>query len=205
MNHVTRYVKKHYLYKGLSRRSNLIPLQEAFTLPEVLVSLVIITIALAGSIAGVNLILQSVRGTGIRADQNRRIDRDISQITRLSEEYNACVDPEGSVSTLCSGENIRTSDYYFPEIPDRFDPATWGDARLFEAACRAEDGSTHITDGFMVAIDALDDPGGDVTRENAERLDGIDPSNHLVQITWSSPARELRSIQVTPLVSAWCP
>lgn len=176
----------------------------AFTLPEVLVSSVILVVAIVGSIAASNLVIQSVRGTGVNANQNRRIDQDIAEISRLSEEYNACVDPLGSTNVNCVGQDVQfgNSFYYFPN------PQVQADVAAFYDACNNPNDASHITRRFILAINALPNPNADnVQRQNAVRVNGADPNNHLVQITWRDPARnrDLRTFQIRPLVSAWCP
>lgn len=173
-----------------------------FTLLEVLVSLVVLVIAGIGAIAGFNLITQSVIGSDIRANQSRLIDEDIAEISRLSEVYNACVDPAGSISTNCPGQQVGNSFYYFP------DPVTPANVNTFFLACRSTTAAGHITQNFITAINALGQPAGDVTREAAIRVEPTDAANHLVRITWVDPTRnnrELRRLEITPVVSAWCP
>lgn len=191
--------------------------QSGFTLPEVLVSALIIVIASVGAIAAFNVIIQSVQGTEIRADQSRRIDSDISEISRLAEIYTSCqlaagAVPAGDPDAYCTdGGNpvdAGSSFYYFPEITDASDPTTWTDAEAFATACQSASAGSHITANFIAAINGLAAPGGDVVRQNAIRVDGTDPTNHLVRIVWVDPTnanRVLRTIEVVPLVSTACP
>lgn len=188
---------------------------EGFTLIEVLVSSVIILIAMVGSIAAFNLIVQSVRGTGLRADQSRRIDAQIAEISRISEIYTACGTPEGAVpadpvtpATACAGTTVNVeagnSYYYFP------DPANPAFVARFFAACRSGAESGHITAAFVDAIDAINPPvgtfEGNVTRLAAARVDPLDLSNHVVQVIWESDTGlELRTFGISPLVTSWCP
>lgn len=182
-----------------------------FTLVEVLVSAVVIVVAASGAIVAFNLITQSVRGTGLRADQSRVVDAQVAEVSRLAEIYTSCGTPEGAVppapvtpATACSGSVVNVallnSFYYFP------DPANAANVADFYAACRATDPGSHITANFIAAIDGLDQPGGGVTRMPAERNPADVASNYLVQVEWVDPAnRVLRRIQIVPLVSAWCP
>lgn len=188
---------------------------QGFTLPEVLVSAVVLVVAVVGSIAAFNLVTQSVRGTGVRADQARRIDADIAEITQISEVYTACETPEGSVpvpipepgddfSAACGADvEVGNSFYYIPDSS-----VDQNDLNDFFAACRSNAQAGHITANFITAVNALPPPGGDVTRQNAERVDGNDAANHLVRINWVNPTRNdrvLRSIEIAPTVTAWCP
>ncbi|MCP9886735.1 prepilin-type N-terminal cleavage/methylation domain-containing protein [Cyanobium sp. ATX 6A2] len=184
-----------------------------FTLLEVIVSAVILVVATLGSITAFNLATRSIRGTGLFVEQNREIDRDISEISRLSEIYTACVPGSGSGSipanpnTACtdtlSGLVVapNSSFYYFP------DPANASDVAAFETSCGSSTPTSHITFGFRSAIDSLDQPGAGITRQNATRVDGSDAGNHLVEILWvdSSDGDELRRMRLSPLVTAWCP
>lgn len=210
-----------------ARRSLSFPITttKGFTLVEILVSSLILVVAVVGSIAGFNLITQSVRGTGVRADQNRRIDADIAELTRISELYTSCVSPRGSVletGTPCPGRDTvddtypiaippRNSFYYFPD-PDNVAFADNQDD--FFDACRTDDDEDHVTAEFIREINEdLPQPGGDVTRENAERLEPGNGDSHLVRIRWTDPTRtdaagdprELRSVVISPIVSSWCP
>lgn len=187
--------------------------QDGFTLIEVIVSSVVILIAMVGAIAAFNLVTQSVRGTGLRADQSRRIDAQVAEISRLSEIYTACLVPAGAVpanpddadaacgpGSAAAGVQTGNSFYYFP------DSANIANINAFFAACRSTTPGTHITANFIDAINALPAPGGEVNRQNAIRIEGADANNHAVQVTWSDQAgNELRTLRSSPLVSAWCP
>ncbi|MCP9926335.1 prepilin-type N-terminal cleavage/methylation domain-containing protein [Cyanobium sp. CH-040] len=184
-----------------------------FTLVEVLASAVILLVATVGAIVAFNLITQSVRGTGSRADQSRRIDEQIAEINRLSEIYTSCGTPEGAVPsnlpTLpCAGSTtdvqVGNSFYYFP------DPANTSFVARFFSACRSSAESGHITAGFVSAIDGIP-PGADtldggVSRRAAERVNPSDASNHLVEVIWEDELeRPLRTVRIAPIVSSWCP
>lgn len=180
---------------------------EGFTLVEVLASSIILLISTIGAIAAFNLITQSVQGTGLRVEQSRAIDADISEISRLSELFTSCVNAAGSIPENppadCTGLGVQVGNsyYYFP------DPGNTTDVQNFFTACR----SGAIANNFIGVLNDFDDfsqPGGGVTRQNAIRVDGTNPVNHLVQINWvdaNQPARVLRSIQITPILSSWCP
>jgi len=189
---------------------------KGFTLLEVLVSSVVILVATIGSIAAFNVITQSIRGTGLRADQSRRIDAQIAEISLFSEIYTACVNPLGAIpadltsadtacgsGSIADGVEIGNSYYYFPATPANGD--------LFYAACRSNSAATNITANFVAAINNnanLPQPGGGVTRSPGAKVDPTDSSSHVVEVEWvetGNPARILRSIRVTPLVSSWCP
>lgn len=187
-------------------------LLNGFTLPEVLVSAVVLLIALSGGIAAFNLVTQSIRRTEISADQSRRIDLDLAGIARLSELYTSCVNPAGSIppdpATDCLGDDVEVGNsyYYFP------DPVNPLDVNNFFLACRSTVATSHITQNFIAALNnvsLLPQPGGAVVRQNAIRVPPVtDAANHLVEITWIDPTRNnrvLKSVRVVPIVSSWCP
>lgn len=186
------------------------PATHGFSLVEVLVSAVVLLVAVAGSVVAFNVITQSVRSTGLQADQSRRIDAQIAEISRLSEVYTACGSPAGAVppnpvnpSTACTGSTadvqVGNSFYYFP------DPANPASVNAFFMACRSLAQGTHITANFRLAIDGLPAPGGGITRQPSTRL-STSPSNHLVEVRWTdADNRILRAIQIAPIVSTWCP
>jgi prepilin-type N-terminal cleavage/methylation domain-containing protein len=177
-----------------------------FSLVEVLVAAVIISVSSVAVVGAFNLVTQSVTGTGLRADQSRRIDAQIDQISEISEIYTACNEPAGEIpvnpQTAC-GANIspRSSFYYFPDygVP--------ADVEAFFAACRSTDPSSHITSNFINQINILPSPGGGIAAPVASRIASTNPSSHLVQVTWSGDpgGRLLRQIQIRPVVSSWCP
>jgi len=178
----------------------------AFSLVEVLVASVIVAVASLAAISAFNVVIQSIGGTGIRADQSRRIDAQIAAISELAEVYTSCSTPLGEIpanpQAICGGTiQARSSFYYFP------DPSESADVEAFFGACRSDIASTHITNNFILAINALPSPGGDVSAPVAVRVPPIVAANHLVRITWSSDpgGQILRGIQLSPLLSAWCP
>jgi prepilin-type N-terminal cleavage/methylation domain-containing protein len=186
-----------------------------FTLIEVIVAAVVMLVAMVGAISAFNLVTQSLRGTGLRADQSRRIDAQIAEISRLIEDYTACTTPAGAVppspfdpATACLGDTSSivkgNSFYYFP------DPSDASNVNAFFAACGSATASSHITANFIAAIDAIVPLPGvldqGVARDSAARVNSSDASNSLVRITWRDSAnRVIRQIQVVPLLSAWCP
>lgn len=174
--------------------------ENGFTLIELLVSSVILVVAVTGSIVAFNLVTSSVRGTGLRANQSRIIDRDIALINELSEVYGTCATPAGSSDPSgCTDSEPGESFYYFPADPTNI--------TAFEAAC--EDGS--IVDNFIASVNGtatgadvnIPTTTGVVTRQNAVRVAG---TNHLVRITWNdADGDQLRQVEVLPIVTAWCP
>lgn len=188
--------------------------QSGFSLVEVLVALVVITLASTGAIVAFNVTNQSVRGTEERSEQNRLIDADVARITRLSETFTSCVTPEGANPTnpasYCTGSDVAfgNSYYYFPVISDPNNSATWTAATDFRTAC--DDGTLRAN--FIAALGGgaaanINGVNGSalVTRQQIQAVSG---SNHLVEITWTAPGnttRILRRIRVAPTVSSWCP
>lgn len=188
--------------------------RDGFSLVEVLVALVVLTVASAGSIAAFNATTQAIRATEARSDQNRLIDQNVAQITRISETFTSCMTPSGinpvNPDIYCTGTGVafRNSFYYFPEISNPADSATWTNATSFRSAC---DNGT-LRSNFITALGGgsavnLNGSNGSalVTRQP---IVAVSNSNHLVQITWTVPGdstRILRQIRVVPIVSTWCP
>jgi len=184
----------------------MVKLSAGFSLVEVLVAAVIIGVSALAATTAFNVIVQSIGGTGITADQNRRIDAQIAAINELSEIYTACNTPSGEIpgnpQTVCGiGITPRSSYYYFPDYQNT------ADVDAFFAACRSSQPGAHITNGFIEAINDLGTPGGGVSSPIAVRVQPNMASNHLIEITWSrSPGSgSLRKIRLAPVVSAWCP
>lgn len=185
----------------LSRNSSEPAPEYGFTLIEVLASSVILVIAVAGAIVAFNLITQSVRGTGIRAEQSRAIDEDIALISDISERFTSCVDPAGSAledPTDCAGAGVDVefpnSFYYFPDDPDGIDD--------FFAACR----------GGALRTNFIAEVGGPVDLEAGVRRLApvpVNQSDHVVSIRWvdstRADLRQLREAHISPVVAAWCP
>lgn len=183
--------------------------EPGFTLIELLVSSLILAVAVFGSVASFNLITQSAQGTGIRLDQSRLIDADLATITYRSEKFTSCnpASPTGAdpadPTSHCNGQNnvkFGNSYYYFPQVSDGDDPSTWTNAIAFDAACA--DGT--IRSNFITALGGQIDLANNVRRLAPAAVNGTD---HLVRITWVDPTRnnrELRSVELASVVSAWC-
>lgn len=170
-----------------------------FSIVEGLIASVILIIAVMGTAAAFNLITSSISGTSNKNAINIAIDKDVSSIKRLSIDYTSCVNPVGSVPAegACDVSN-NYSAYYFPmsALPSEQDK--------FFAACRSETASSHITAGFINAIDALPSVGAGVVRQPAIREDGNDPQNHNINVEYKSNGSSIRLIKVSPVVSSWC-
>lgn len=181
-------------------------INEGFSLVEVLVASVIISVAAVGALAAFNLVTQSITGTGLRADQSRRIDAQIDQISEIAEIYTACNTPSGEIpanpQTICGvGIPPRSSFYYFPDY------AVAANVDAFFVSCRSAAAASHITNNFIVAINNLPSPGVSISEPVAARVAPTVPSNHLVQVSWvGDPGGQLlRQMQIRPVVSSWCP
>jgi hypothetical protein len=143
--------------------------------------------------------------TGQGTKVNAAIDRDVARIKRLALEYTACVVPTGSVPAAgaCkdgAGQAVlqNQSIYYFPMS------ALASEQQKFFDACSSAVASSHITSGFIQAINALSAPGEGVTRGQAARENGADAKNHNVFVDYSVNGRSVRLIKISPAVSAWC-
>lgn len=170
-----------------------------FTLVEALVAVVVITVGVAGTAGLFNVAMDAIRRTGEKASQGSGIESDISRIGELSVLYNACTVSTGSFDN-CPDQAVGNSFYYFPE--------DLANAGAFYAACNSVVPETHLTNTFIERLNnrsLLPDPGSGVTRLDAVREDGSDPSNHVVVVRWETaelnPARVLK---ITPVVSSWC-
>lgn len=188
-----------------------------FTIIELLVSSLILTVAVSGSVIAYNLITRSADQTGVRLDQNRLIDADLATIRYRAELFTSCLDPEGDVNTAtpgdpvsCTGDDVDfgNSFYYFPELPldAQGNVTDDSDAITFGAACTPDSGTgtTTLRTNFLNVIGGEVELAGNVTRQAPTAVTG---TSYLVRITWVDPTRnnrELRSVDLAPVVSAWC-
>lgn len=180
--------------------------EAGFSLVESLVAAVVLAVALLGSsgaLQGISGLLQ--RSAGHNA-MGLAIDNDISEIKRLASLYTACLVPAGSIPT---GADVGCGQGLSPDQAAYFFPVNPGVAEAnitaFFAACNAASASSHITQGFITAINALPAVGAGVTRTSVSREAPTDPKNHNVTVRYAAADGSIqRVIKVAPVLSAWC-
>lgn len=187
-SHASRYCSSHVTYR------------DGFSMAEALVAGVVLLFTVQGTASAFNLITTSISKTSVQSTNNTAIDRDISSIKKLSVEYTSCVVPSGSVPTAeapCD-ESSRFSSYYFPMNP------TIARQDEFLSACRSTDPAAHITAGFIQAINQKPALASGVIRTQAGREDSVDAKNHNVIVEYKVNNLTVRTVKVSPVVSAWC-
>lgn len=184
-----------------------------FTIVELLVGLLLVSIAFTGSamvLMSGNRSLQTAR----KEDRSEAlIDDDAARMVELSTRLTCC---DGTCTTTPSatfppttagcfpGANPGDQDYYYPVInaggsaPFLEDPDTGscnnggiGDAMISEM-----NGAGNAPDAVFTATG--------LTR-TAERVDATDGKNHLVRLTYSLDSESRRVVYVLPPAAAWCP
>lgn len=160
----------------------------------------ILVAAVLGTVGAFNVITSSIRGTSDRNLRNTVIDKDVSLIKKISVDYTSCVVPTGSVPSANDSCDVsrRVSNYYFPKSP------TVVSQEAFLNACRSDKPETHITAGFIQAINQIPALGSGVVRSQASREDPADAKNHNVIVEYTVNGSSVRLIKVSPVVSAWC-
>jgi len=180
--------------------------EAGFSLVESLVAAVVLAVALVGSsgaLQGISGLLQ--RSAGHNA-MGLAIDNDISEIKRLASSYSACITPTGSFPSGASagcGQALTPDQaaYFFPVDPG----VNEANITAFFTACKASTAASHITQGFITAINGLPAVGAGVTRGTVAREDSTDPKNHNVIVRYTAGDGSIqRVIKVAPVLSAWC-
>lgn len=205
----------HHGFKVLAKRRGLrwssqARLDPGFSLVEVLVAVVVLSIGVLGTVAGFNLITQSInRSTGYNQAQ-LAIDNDVTRIEQLARLYTPCEEPLGEVPEAfpyCNGlvdsPEAPGPNYYFPSgSGGEFDEAA---AQAFAAACRSTNQSTHFVANLVTLIDEGGSLPENITR-NVERQDPSDPKNPNIKVSYSSDQIPFgRTLLVAPFAYAWCP
>lgn len=192
-----RLLRSHGSEQGLFNQSN----SAGFSIVEGLIASVIVVVAVLGTAGAFNLITSSIRGTSEKNAAATAIDKDISMIKDLSIRYTSCVNPVGSIPAdgdgACDVSN-NFSAYYFPKS------ALETEKNKFFTACRSSTASSHITAGFVTAINDLPELSEGVTRKPAVRENGSDPKNHNVIVEYQVNGSTVRLVKVAPVVSSWC-
>ena len=177
-----------------------------FSIIEALVAVVVLAVALAGSSAAMRGISGLLGRSGQLNASSLAIDNDISEIKRLGSLYSACVVSTGSIPSGASagcgrGLSPNQAAYFFPVDPG-VDEAN---ISAFFAACKASNAASHITQGFITAINGLPAVGAGVSRSSVAREAPTDPKNHNVIVRYTAADGSIqRVIKVAPVLSAWC-
>ena len=191
---------------GLTRAGfSLTPASAGFSLTEALVAAVVLGIALVGASGALRGITDLLGRSGQVNAMNLAIDNDISEIKRLASLYTACLVPSGSVpaedASCGNGITPDQAAYYFPVDPG----SNEANITAFFAACNASSAASHITQGFITAINGLPAVGAGVSRSSVTREAPTDPKNHNVIVRYTAPNSPMqRMIKVAPVVAAWC-
>lgn len=184
----------------------LTPARAGFSLVEALVAALVLAVALAGSISAMRAITGLLQRSAGQNAMGLAIDNDISEIKRLASLYSACVVSTGSIPSGASagcGKGLTPDQaaYFFPVNPG----VNEANITAFFAACKASSASSHITQGFITAINGLPSIGAGVTRSGVAREAPTDPKNHNVIVRYAAADGSIqRVIKVVPVLSAWC-
>jgi type II secretory pathway pseudopilin PulG len=192
--------------RGATTGFSLTPASAGFSLTEALVAAVVLGIALVGSSGALRGITDLLGRSAEVNAMNLAIDNDISEIKRLASLYTACLVSTGSIPAGADagcGKGLTPDQaaYYFPVDPG----SNEANITAFFAACNATSASSHITQGFITAINGLPAVGAGVSRGSVEREAPGDAKNHNVIVRYTAPNSPMqRMIKVAPVVSAWC-
>lgn len=175
------------------------PNTAGFSIVEGLIASVIVVVAALGTAGAFNLIMSSIKGTSEKNAAATAIDKDVSMIKDLSARYTSCVNPSGSIPADGDCDvSSNFSAYYFPKS------TLDSEKNKFFAACRSATASSHITAGFVTAINGLPKLDSGVVRKPAVRENGSDPKNHNVIVEYQVNGSTVRMVKVAPVVSSWC-
>jgi prepilin-type N-terminal cleavage/methylation domain-containing protein len=190
---------------------------EGFSLVELLVGMVLVAIASAGSA----LVLISSNNTLQTARTNDRsealIDDDVARMQELSTRLTCCSGactttpatvPSPATAVCLTGASPGDKGYYYPVInagesaPFLENPATATPPGL----CN----NGGIGNAMVTAMNASGNaPDADFTAAGLSRtparVDAADGRNHLVRVTYSSGLVSRRVVYVLPPAASWCP
>ncbi len=179
-----------------------------FTLVELLVGAVLLTIGLSMAASLATISNRSMIRSAQLGNQESLIDSDIAAIRNLAEIYTWCpgsgTTSAAAVSAAgasCASTTPRTEAYYFPNNP--VPPNTFA-ARViaFENACDPNNNTPTIDElniALVAAINARAQPPG-ISRTVAND----DIAAHRLRITYAG-TNVNRVVVLTPTVAAWCP
>ncbi|MFS6826033.1 prepilin-type N-terminal cleavage/methylation domain-containing protein [Cyanobium sp. ATX-6F1] len=168
---------------------------EGFTLTELLVSVVVLGVVLAGTAQLFSRTNQMSASTNTRIRLQALVDQDISRVQRLNDRF-TCGDLTVATGGTCV---IRGSDptkiQYFPSVANGI--------TNFQARCS---GTTLITD-LVTELNATL-PGSLATEGITFAVNtGSQSAVHRYTVTYTntSTSEVLRQVSLTPTTVAWCP
>lgn len=196
------------------KRNQVVRVHESgFTLVEILVGTVLLSIIAAGVaaiMAGGNT---TSRQAGLQTQLDALIDQDLANIQSLNERYTccpgSCTADAGTISAgvaagNCSVNTPGNENYYSPNQVDTSPTSPTTATTAFRTACT----NRTVTTNFISQMPTLpSSPAGTtLTRTTPQQ---IGSSGHLLQWTYTGSiggnTAVTRVVNLTPIVAAWCP
>lgn len=181
-----------------------------FSLVEILMGVIILTVALgmAGAMNGVAT--RGLRNSTLLNDRNAAVDADIAMIRALAGRYTWCSgkpDIQPSDVPTCVGDTPSDESYFSPAVTQQeaIDFPAEGNQSMvnFERACQAGT----LSDDLVNRINTRPVPAG--LNRNASVISVGGVQTHRIEILYQTPANDespfSRSLVITPPVASFCP
>jgi prepilin-type N-terminal cleavage/methylation domain-containing protein len=185
-----------------------------FTIVELLVGLLLISIAFTGSAMVLMSGNRSLQTARMDDRSEALIDDDVARMNELSTRLTCC---DGTCTTSpsanippptdgCLPANPGDQEYYYPVIK----PSVVGLIPFLEDPATGQCNNGGIGDAMISEMNSDGNaPDADFTAtglsRTAERVDSSDDKNHLVRLTYSLDSESRRVVYVLPPAAAWCP
>jgi prepilin-type N-terminal cleavage/methylation domain-containing protein len=172
-----------------------------FTLIEVLVGVVVLSVAVIGAVAAFNITINQTQNARTRNERQATVDQDLADVLQRNDRYN-CAAPilplTGATTSNCAVGTADPGESGYTPGPVPTASYSGSGYERFQNLCN----NNTLTTALINNINAAADPAG--INRDAE-ADSLMP--HLYWVTWSDTAtsQQLRRLSLTPTVARWCP
>jgi type II secretory pathway pseudopilin PulG len=172
---------------------------------ELLAGMVILVVAVTGSLTLFISTVRQSREAAIRNQLQAAVDEDLALVQQLNDRYR-CGNLASSTDN-CAVLNAEPNELQYAPAPPATASFPGSGYERFRTLCR--DGT--LTASLITAINGLPQPAGITRVAVAEDPVTGTGSNvlqaHRYRVTWTQtgPSTELRQLYLTPSVARWCP
>ena len=170
-----------------------------FTLVEVLVGGVVLSLAVIGAVGAFNITINQTQNARARNERQATVDQDLADVLQLNDRYSCANLPlTGAASTDCAVATADPGESGYTPGPVPTASYAGSGYQRFQNLCS----NNTLTAVLIANINAATDPAG--INRNAEADVAIP---HLYWVTWTDTATnlQLRRVSLTPTVARWCP
>jgi prepilin-type N-terminal cleavage/methylation domain-containing protein len=171
---------------------------QGFTLIEVLVGVVVLSVAVIGALSAYNITINQTQNSRNRNEQQATVDQNLADVLQRNDRYSCSNLPltGATASDNCAVAAADPGESGYTPGPVPTASYSGSGYQRFQTLCN----TNTLTTSLIANINAAAVPAG-INR--TVEADASVP--HLYWVTWTASGTQLRRLSLTPTVARWCP